>query len=136
MEALSGSASLDDFVSKIEATDWAGCDARAFARAATVKLVTLSKAEKYRNDTDGEKARVASIYDQAKRASSRAAPREEWIKVAELLGLTPSEVRDSGKPESLPATVSPNFQCDGQSAEFGLTMAIRPTVDFKSAGWD
>ena len=44
MEALSGSASLDDFVAKIEATDWAGCDARAFARAATVKLVTLSKA--------------------------------------------------------------------------------------------
>ena len=68
MEALSGSASLDDFVSKIEATDWAGCDARAFARAATVKLVTLSKAEKYRSDTDGRgeaKARVASIYDQA-----------------------------------------------------------------------
>ena len=90
MEALSGSASLDDFVAKIEATDWAGCDARAFARAATVKLVTLSKAEKYRNDTgEGEKARVAGIYDQAKRASSRAAPREEWIKVAELLGLTP-----------------------------------------------
>ena len=107
MEALSGSASLDDFVTKIEAADWAGCDARAFARAAAEKLVTLSKAEKYRNDTDGEKARVASIYDQAKRASSRAAPREEWIKVAELLGLTPSEVRDSGKPESLPATVSP-----------------------------
>ena len=100
MEALSGSASLDDFVSKIEATDWAGCDARAFARAATVKLVTLSTAEKYRNDTGGEKARGADIYDQAKRARSRAAPREEWIKVAELLGLTPSDVRDSGKPES------------------------------------
>ena len=47
MEALSGSASLDDFVAKIEATDWAGCDARAFARAVTVKLVTLSKSEKY-----------------------------------------------------------------------------------------
>ena len=73
MEALSGSASLDDFVSKIEATDWAGCDARAFARAATVKLVTLSKAEKYRNDTGGEKARVADIYDQAKRASCAGA---------------------------------------------------------------
>ena len=58
MEALSGSASLDDFVAKIEATDWAGCDARAFARAAAVKLVTLSKAEKYRNDTAGEEARV------------------------------------------------------------------------------
>ena len=110
MEALSGSASLDDFVAKVEATDWAGCDARAFARAATVKLVTLSKSEKYKNDTDDEKTRVAGIYDQAKHASSRAAARAEWIKVAELLGLTPSEVRDSGKPESLPATVSPtNF---------------------------
>ena len=107
MEALSGSASLDDFVSKIEAADWAGCDARAFARAAAEKLVTLSKAEKYRNDTAGEKARVAGIYDLAKRASSRAAARAEWIEVAELLGLTPAEVRDSGKPESLPATVSP-----------------------------
>ena len=113
MEALSGSASLDDFVAKIEATDWAGCDARAFARAATVKLVTLSKSEKYKNDTDGEKARVAGIYDQAKHASSRAAARAEWIKVAELLGLTPSEVRDSGKPESLPATVSPKFSVMG-----------------------
>ena len=71
MEALSGSASLDDFVSKIEATDWAGCDARAFARAATVKLVTLSKAEKYRNDTEGEKARVAwRIYKPGSTASS------------------------------------------------------------------
>ena len=107
MEALSGSASLDDFVAKVEATDWAGCDARAFARAVTVKLVTLSKSEKYKNDTDDEKTRVAGIYDQAKHASSRAAARAEWIKVAELLGLTPSEVRDSGKPESLPATVSP-----------------------------
>ena len=56
MEALSsGSASLDDFVAKVEATDWAGCDARAFARAVTVKLVTLSKSEKYKNDTDGKK---------------------------------------------------------------------------------
>ena len=55
MEALSGSASLDDFVAKIEATDWAGCDARAFARAAAEKLVTPSKAGKYRNDTAGEK---------------------------------------------------------------------------------
>ena len=53
MEALSGSASLDDFVAKVEATDWAGCDARAFARAATVKLVTLSKSEKYKNDFRG-----------------------------------------------------------------------------------
>ena len=61
MEALSGSASLGDFVSKIEAADWAGCDARAFARAAAEKLVTPSKAEKYRNDTAGEKARVAGI---------------------------------------------------------------------------
>ena len=58
MEALSVSAPLDDFVAKIEATDWAGCDARAFARAATVKLVTLSKTEQYRNDTGGEEARV------------------------------------------------------------------------------
>ena len=108
MEALSGSAPLDDFVSKIEAADWAGCDARAFARAAAEELVTLSKAEKYRNDTPaGEKARVAGIYDLAKRASSRAAARAEWIEVAELLGLTPAEVRGSGKPESLPATVSP-----------------------------
>ena len=58
MEALSGSASLDDFVAKIEATDWAGCDARAFARAAAEKFVTLSKAEKYRGDAAGEKARA------------------------------------------------------------------------------
>ena len=82
MEALSGSASLDDFVTKIEAADWAGCDARAFARAAAEKLVTPSKAEKqYRNDTAGEKARVAGIYDLAKRASSRAAARAEWMRI-------------------------------------------------------
>ena len=52
MEALSGSASLDDFVSKIEATDWAGCDARTFARAATTataKLIALSKTEKHQH---------------------------------------------------------------------------------------
>ena len=73
MEALSGSASLDDFVAKFEATDWAGCDARAFARAVTVKLVALSKSEKYKNDTDGEKNRVAGIYDQMKRTGGGAA---------------------------------------------------------------
>ena len=43
MEALSGSASLDDFVTKIEAADWAGCDARAFARAAAEKLLQAPK---------------------------------------------------------------------------------------------
>ena len=38
---------LDDFLLKTEATDWAGCDARAFARAAASKpVVALSKAEK------------------------------------------------------------------------------------------
>ena len=63
MEALSGSASLDDFLQKIEAADWAGCDAHAFARAAAAKLVTLSKSEKYSADTEGEKARVKGIYD-------------------------------------------------------------------------
>ena len=107
MEALSHAATVADLIKISSAADWQGCDVRRFGWAAAAKLITLGSAEKYKNDADGEKARVDGIFAKYKAASSRAVQsRAEWIKVAEMLGLDPSDVRKAGSPVHLPARVS------------------------------
>ena len=72
MEALSHAATVADLIKISSAADWQGCDVRRFGWAAAAKLITLGSAEKYKNDADGEKARVDGIFTKYKAASSRA----------------------------------------------------------------
>ena len=90
-------ATLAELVKLSDAADWEGCDVRQFSLVSAAKLVALGKAERYTGDVDGEKAKVDAKFALYKAASSRAVQsREEWIKVAEELGLDPASVRKQG----------------------------------------
>ena len=62
---------LAELITPSEAVDWEGCDVRHFSRASSEKLVSLGKAEKYKNDTDNEKTRVDGIFTTRTRLPSR-----------------------------------------------------------------
>ena len=101
---------LAELITLSEAVDWEGCDVRHFSRASSEKLVSLGKAEKYKNDTDNEKTRVDGIFTMYKTAISRGVQsRTEWIK-----GLDPADVRKAGLPVHLPVRVSQLVGCPGQ----------------------
>ena len=114
MEALSHSASLADLIEKRSAARWTGCSARAFAEAVVAKLEWLCKTESYVADVLGKKAQVKAQYDRAVAANAQCLRGmevqacKEYAKLADELGLTPDEVRQAGKPDSLPANVSSN----------------------------
>ena len=59
---------LAELITLSEAVDWEGCDVRHFSRASSEKLVSLGKAEKYKNDADNEKTRVDGIFTMYKTA--------------------------------------------------------------------
>ena len=74
VEALSHAAAVADLIKISSAADWQGCDVRRFGWAAAAKLITLGSAEKYKNDADGEKARVDGIFTKYKAASTSSVP--------------------------------------------------------------
>ena len=114
MEALGQSASLTDLLRKRKAARWTGCSARAFAEAVVAKLERLCEAPSYVADVLGRQAEVKALYDRAKAANDQCLRGmevqacEEYAILAVELGLTPDEVRQAGKPDSLPAKVSSN----------------------------
>ena len=114
MEALGQSASLTDLLRKRKAARWTGCSARAFAEAVVAKLERLCEAPSYVADVLGRQAEVKALYDRAKAANDQCLRGmevqacEEHEILADELGLTPDEVRQAGKPDSLPANVSSN----------------------------
>ena len=113
MEALRGSQSLEGLIQSRKVAKWAGCSAKTFADAVVARLETLCETESYKADVLGRKAEVKAFYDRAVAANIHCLRGmevqgcEEWQKLAAELGLTPDDVRKAGKPESLPANVSP-----------------------------
>ena len=70
--------------------------------------------ESYVADVLGKQAKAKVQYDRAAAANAQCLRGmevqacEEYTKLADELGLTPDEVRQAGKPDSLPAKVSSN----------------------------
>ena len=58
MEALSRAATAADLIMISSAADWQGCDVRRFGWAAAAQLIALGSADKYKDDTSGEKAGI------------------------------------------------------------------------------